>query len=135
MSLVRRPLWFFLTILILPLLMYPAYMGITGILDYLLGDGVFARDALYGSRGELLRELLSNWIISIPPATGLFFLTLLPVWLLLRRFPKSFYFIALLGGALLGYYFFRGEVLSATAVAIAFLFTAMIADRVLRFSA
>ncbi len=132
---IRRPRWFFLTILILPLLMYPAYIGISSILDYLLGDGLFARDALYGSRRELLRELLSGWTHSILPAMALFFLTLLPAWLLLRRFPWFYYLIMLLGGALLGYYFFHGEVLAATAVSITFLFIAMLADKVLRFSA
>lgn len=135
MLVIRRPLWFFLTILILPILMYPIYMFVSAILDYLLGDGLFVRDALYGSRGDLLQDLLSNWTASIPLAIGLFFLTLLPAWLLLRRFFWLYYLLALGGGSLLGYYFFHGEWLSTLAVGIAFLLLAVIADRVMRFLA
>lgn len=131
---IRKPRWFFLTVLILPLLMYPAYIGISSTLDYLLGDGLFVQDALYGSRRELLHELLSGWTNSIPPTMALFFLALLPAWLLLQRFPWFYYLIMLLGGALLGYYFFHGEVLATAAVSITFLFIAMLADKVLRFS-
>jgi len=131
-----RSRWLFLAaIILLPMPMYLYYIGVSGILDYLLGDGLFAQDILYGSPREVMRVVLANWIASIPVAVGLFLLILLPGWFLLKQSPWQYSFIMLVAGALFGFYFLKGGLLSTVAVAIVFFLVAIITERVLRLAA
>jgi len=128
---IRKPWWFIVAILLLPLPMYPVYIGVSGALDYLLGDGLFVQDVLYGSPREVLRIALANWLVSIPFIMGLFLLIILPSWFLLRRSPWQYYFIMLGAGTILGFYIFNGGLLSTAAVAVAFFLVAWLTERVL----
>ncbi len=128
---IRKPWWFIVAIILLPLPMYPVYIGISGALDYLLGDGLFVQDVLYGSPREVLRIVLANWVVSIPFIMGLFLLIILPSWFLLQRSPWRYYFIILGAGIILGFYLFKGGLLSTAAAAIAFFLVAWLTERVL----
>jgi hypothetical protein len=112
--------------------MYPIYITLSGLLDYFFGDALLVQDFLYGSPREVLRLVLSNGMAAIPFSIGLFLVTILPLWFLLRRFPWLFYFIMLAVGALLGFYFFHGGLLSTVAVAIMLLIVTIITDKTLR---
>jgi hypothetical protein len=128
---IRKPWWFIVAIILLPLPMYPVYIGVSGALDYLLGDGLFVQDVLYGSPREVLRIVLANWVVSIPFIMGLFLLIILPSWFLLQRSLWRYYFITLGAGTIFGFYLFKGGLLSTAAVAIAFFFVAWLTERVL----
>ncbi|RUM94845.1 MAG: hypothetical protein DSZ28_01055 [Thiothrix sp.] len=129
---VKRPWWFIVAIILISLPLYPLYIGTSAFLDYLLGDGLFLQDVLYGSPREVLRIVLANWKVAIPFSMGLFLLSLLPAWFLLRCFPWRYYFTMFAVGALLGFYFFKGGLLSTAAVAIAFFLVAIVTERTLR---
>jgi len=129
---VHRPWWLVLVVILLPLLLYPFYISVSSLLDYFWGDGLFVQDFFYGSSREVLREMISYWVASIPFSVGLFFIFILPSWFLMRRVPWLFYLNLLIASVLFGLYFFNGGLLSTASVVIAFFLVAIITGRMLR---
>jgi len=129
---VHRHWWLILTVILLPLLLYPFYISISSLLDYFLGDGLLVQEFFYGSSREVMRVIISNWVASIPFSAGLFFVYILPSWFLMRRVPWLFYFNLLVASVLFGFYFFNGGLLSTASVVIAFFLVAIITGRMLR---
>ncbi len=125
---------FFVVAIILSLLLYPFYIGISGLLDYFWGDSLFAQEVLYGSPRAVLRSFLDNWMMSFPVSLGLVTLVILPAWTFMRRLPWLFYLSMLMAGALFGLYIFAGESLSAFSVAMTFFINAIITERFFRFA-
>ena len=66
----------------LPVLVFPVFWTVATLIDWFVGDSDVVLRILYDSKGQLLREFLTDWISSLPFSTSMSWLVVFPVYYL-----------------------------------------------------
>lgn len=70
----------------LPVVFYPVYFLAANLIDSLLGDQQLINWIYFDSRSLLLKTFFKDWLSSLPVMYMIFYLLIMPVELLSRRF-------------------------------------------------
>jgi hypothetical protein len=97
---INRAEWLFF--ISMPLLIFPVLVFVATIIDWLAGNSELILKSLYGSKSSLLRELVSDWIASLPFSLIIAWLTFLPIYIVFQYFIDKKSTQALLAGLLVG---------------------------------
>jgi len=91
----------YFVLIALPILVYPAFIFISTILDILIGDSFILLSILYDSKSILLNEIIDGWMHSIPYAICLISAMFLVIYLVNRRNQSIYMGSTILIGTLL----------------------------------
>jgi len=69
----------------LPLFIFPIFWIAAALISWLYGDMDILLHVLYGSRGMMLREILSSWLASLPAAAVISWLVISPLYIFSAR--------------------------------------------------
>jgi len=88
----------------LPLFIFPLFWFAAAVLSWLYGDVDIPMHILYGSRGLMLREVLSSWLASLPVAAVISWVVISPVYILSAK-RKGWMYHPIIVFPLLGFIF------------------------------
>jgi len=92
-----------LLFLLLPLLVFPFFLFVASLIDWLIGDAKMIMQLSYGSRTQLLIALLRGWITSIPVSALVIWIIYLPTYVFLGAKGLGHWLRPVLAGLLIGF--------------------------------